>query len=103
MIKTIEQNNADFGRRVRAFHRSEDGQAIRQQLIDIQKQLFNTYKQIALDHWQANGNSASTGWGCVPEEQYSTIKRKPVDCAHELANKLTKYMMENPDYALGYK
>ena len=36
-MKTIEQNNADFGKRVRVFHRSDEGQALRRQLIEIHR------------------------------------------------------------------
>lgn len=102
-MATIEENNEAFRKRLRKYHRSEESRAIRRQLIEIRHTLHSAYKQIALDHWQANGNDASTGWGCVPEEQYSTQKRKPSDCAYELANKLTNYLVEDPSYALGAK
>lgn len=102
-MPTIEENNEAFSKRLRKYHRSEEGRAIRRQLVEIRQTLHSAYKQIALEHWQANGNNASTGWGCVPEEPYSTRKRKPADCAFELANKLTNYLVEDPQFALGAK
>lgn len=102
-MNTIEANNEAFRKRLRKYHRSEEARALMRQLLEIRKELYSAYKQIALEHWRANGNNASTGWGCVPEEEYSTQKRKPSDCAHELANKLTNYLVEDPSYALGAK
>lgn len=102
-MATIEENNAAFRKRLRKYHRSEEGRALIRQLVEIRQALHEAYRQIALEHWQERGNNASTGWGCVPEEPYSTRKRKPADCAFELANKLTSYLVEDPTYALGAK
>lgn len=101
-MATIEQNNAVFAKRLREFHRSPEGRALRDQIATARKELFKVYRQIALDHWKSCGNDASTGWGCEPEGPYQT-KRKTADCAYELANTLTDYLCSDPEYALGSK
>lgn len=98
----IEANNEAFRKRLQKFHRSEEGKQLRKQIQETRKKLFAAYRDIALSHWQQLGNDASTGWGCVPEDSYSS-PRKPEDCAFELANKLTDYLLEDPQYALGAK
>lgn len=98
----IETNNKAFQKRLRKFHRSEAGRALREQLKQIHSELFGVYRNIAMSHWAENGNDASTGWGCVPEGKYQK-PRKPEHCAEELANKLVDAMVSDPDYALGAK
>lgn len=98
----IETNNAAFQRRLRKFHRSEEGKRLRQQIKEIREKLLVAYRDIALAHWEELGNDASTGWGCVPEGNFST-PREVKSCASELANKLTDYLLEDPQYGLGAK
>lgn len=98
----IERNNAAVQRRLRKFHRSPEGRALRGAIAAARDALFAVYRQIALEHWAELGNDASTGWGCVPEGRYQQ-PRKPKDCAHELANKLVDGLVDDPRYALGAK
>lgn len=96
----ISQNNDAFKRRLREFHRSTEGRAIREQVEQIRRRLFDAYKELALAHWQENGDDASTGWGCTPEGLYQQ-PRKREHCAAELADKLVDHLLDNPKRALG--
>lgn len=91
----IAANNAAFQQRLRQINRSPEGQAALKALQDAQRWFREQYRQAALAHWKERGNSASTGWGCVPEGQYQE-SLKPSRCAVALAEKLAEYVGENP-------
>lgn len=97
----IEVNNAAFQRRLRKFHRSKEGQALRSQIKEIRAKLLTAYRDIAIAHWQELGNDASTGWG--GQSDGTATKPEVRGNARYLAEKLTDYLLEDPDYALGAK
>lgn len=101
-MNTIEENNAAFGKRCEAIVYSSEGKAALKAIADAKRWLREQYRQAALAHWKENGNSATTGWGCVPEQAYSP-KRRPSDCARVLADELATHASERPDLAPGLR